>query len=185
MIFARTLFGIALATSLAALTACTTSSTTPEPSAALESALSTIVQNDEADIAAIQTLYRSWHQAVEAGDIAGYVASLDDNVRLMPPGAAPIEGAMTYAKFLEPVFATATYRIEVLQPASIQIAGDMAVAEYEYVIHLALKNPEQQITEPGALTASRTQAQYFDVLRRQANGDWRVWRHTWRASPAE
>ena len=135
------------------------------------------------DVDRIQTLYTDWRAAVENGDIPAYVASLAEDVRLLPPGAAPIVGANTYGKFLEPVFETATYRIEVVRPPSVEVIGGLAFAEYEYVIHLDLKNPDQGITEPGALTASRSQLQYFDVLKQQADGAWRVWRHTWRDSP--
>ena len=55
----------------------------------------------------------------------------------------------------------------------------IAVAEYEYVIHLDLKDASQGITEAGALTESRTEARYFDVLRKNEAGEFRVWRHTW------
>ena len=30
-----------------------------------------------------------------------------------------------------------------------------------------------------ALTASRTDARYFDVLKQNQHGQWKVWRHTW------
>ena len=134
-------------------------------------------------IAAITKLYSDWRVAVANADIPGYVRVLHDDVTLMPPGADDIVGASQYAKFLGPVFESATYEIEVISPPSVEVLGDVAVARYEYVIHLKLKNPDQGITEPGALTASRSAARYFDVLRRKPDGNWVVWRHTWNASP--
>lgn len=89
-----------------------------------------------------------------------------------------VDGVANYTKFLQPVFESATYNIEVRQAQVIDVAGDFAVAEYEYIIHLTLKNPEQPVSESGALTASRTEARYFDVLRK-IDGEWKVWRHTW------
>ena len=133
-------------------------------------------------IAAISKLYANWRTAVEAGDIAGYVKGLHDDIRMMPPGAANIVGVKQYAAFLEPVFASATYTIEIAKPAVIEVVGDVAVTEYEYVVHLHLKDPGQGISEPGALTASRTATRFFDVLRRRTDGSWAVWRHTWNAS---
>ena len=133
--------------------------------------------------AAITKLYADWRAAVEAGNIAGYVRVLHDDVIMMPPGAADVVAASSYAAFLAPVFAAATYKIEVVSPPQIEVVGELAVARYEYVIHLTLKNPDSAITEPGALTASRTAARYFDVLRRRSDGAWGVWRHTWNASP--
>lgn len=132
-----------------------------------------------ADVTAIDNLYANWRKAVESGDIPGYVAVLDSDVRLLPPGAEAIVGAANYGKFLEPVFAAATYRIEVLRMPVIEVIGDVATAEYDYVIHLDLKNPEEGVQQAGALTASRTSARYIDVLRRNEKGEWRVWRHAW------
>lgn len=137
------------------------------------------VRANDDDVRAIEALYAAWRDAVERADIPAYVSVLDPDVRLLPPGADPIVGAANYAGFLEPVFAAADYRIEVLRPPQVEVAGDMAVAEYEYVIHLALKDAGTGVTEPGALTAERTAARYFDVLRRQDDGSWGVWRHLW------
>ena len=127
----------------------------------------------------IEKLYADWRVAVEQADIPAYVESLATDVRLLPPGAEPIIGSAGYGKFLEPVFASATYKIEVNQYPLIEVVGDFAVVEYIYTIHLSLKDPDSAISEPGALTASRTRARYFDVLRKQDDGQWRIWRHTW------
>jgi ketosteroid isomerase-like protein len=132
-----------------------------------------------ADVAAIDALYASWRKAVEGADIPGYVAVLDADVRLLPPDAEAIVGAANYGKFLEPVFAGADYRIEVVRSPVIEVLGDVALAEYDYVIHLKLKNQSEGITQAGALTAERTAARYIDVLRRQADGRWAVYRHAW------
>ncbi len=138
-----------------------------------------------ADLAAIEKLYQSWRTAVQGSDIPGYVNVLHADVRLLPPGADAIQGARRYAEFLQPVFDTATYRIEVHRYPQIEVYGNTAVAEYDYTIHLSLKNPQVGIAEPGALTASATTARYFDVLRKD-NGAWRVWRHSWQTyEPAD
>ena len=135
----------------------------------------------ENDVERIEALYAGWREAVRTADIPGYVSVLHPDVRLIPPGADVIEGAAGYAKFLEPVFKDADYVIEVTAPQVITVVDDIAVAEYEYVIHLTLKNPDRGISEPGALTASRSEARYFDVLRKKADGKWSIWRHTWQA----
>ena len=137
------------------------------------------VADEASDLEAIDRLYADWRQAVESADIPGYVSVLHPEVRLLPPGAEPIVGADNYAGFLEPVFAAAVYRIEVVQPPSVEVFGDVALAEYEYVIHLQLKNAGVGVDQPGALTAERTSARYIDVLRREADGRWAVYRHAW------
>lgn len=127
----------------------------------------------------IEKLYANWREAVHTADIPGYVAVLHPEVRLIPPGADVIEGAAHYTGFLAPVFGAATYRLEVVSPPRVTVIDDIAVAEYAYVVHLTLKDPGQAVTEAGALTASRTEARYFDVLRKNSDGNWQVWRHTW------
>lgn len=131
----------------------------------------------------IERLYADYRVAVESADISAYVAALHPEVRLLPPGAGAIVGADNYAGFLKPVFEAATYQIEVLQAPTIEVLGNTATAEYVYVINLALKNPSRGISEPGALTDSRTVSRYFDVLRKGDNGDWAIWRHTWSVLP--
>ena len=131
------------------------------------------------EVKPIEELYAQWREAVATADIPSYVSVLDPDIRLIPPGADVIEGAAHYAQFLTPVFEAATYRIEVITPPMVEVLDDIAIAEYEYVIHLELKNPAQGVTEAGALTASRTEARYFDVLRKNESGEFRVWRHTW------
>ena len=145
--------------------------------------LTAIAVERNADVTEIEALYQTWRTAVEASDISGYVALLHDEVRLLPPGASAIEGAADYAAFLEPVFATATYRIDVHQHPAVDVRGNVAVAEYVYTIHLELKNPDVAVSEPGALTESSTTARYLDVLLKDA-GEWRVWRHGWQAYQA-
>jgi ketosteroid isomerase-like protein len=132
-----------------------------------------------ADVAAITALYANWRNAVESADIPGYVSVLDTNVRLLPPDAEAIVGSAGYGKFLEPVFAAADYRIEVVRSPVIEVIGDVAVAEYDYIIHLKLKNADVGVQQAGALTAERTSARYIDVLRRNAEGKWAVYRHAW------
>lgn len=143
---------------------------------------STTTSSLDADIREIEALYATWRDAVETADIPKYVSVLHPYVRLLPPGAAAIVGATNYGRFLEPVFAAADYRIEVIAPHEIEVLGDFAVAEYAYVIHLEMKADTEGIGEPGALTDARTAARYFDVLKK-VDGRWLVWRHLWNEPP--
>lgn len=135
--------------------------------------------SENADVAEIEALYVTWREAVSTGDIPKYISVVDPEVRMIPPGADVVEGAGTYEKFLQPVFEAATYKIQVDRYARVEVLGDYAIAEYDYTIYLALKDPDQKVTEPGALTASVSATRYFDVLRKSPEGRWKVWRHTW------
>jgi ketosteroid isomerase-like protein len=133
----------------------------------------------DADVTKIQALYETWREAVANADIPKYVSVLDPEVRMIPPGADVVETKANYEIFLQPVFNTASYRIQVDRYARVDVLGDYAVAEYDYTIYLTLKDPDQQVTEPGALTESVTATRYFDVLKRNPEGRWKIWRHTW------
>ena len=129
----------------------------------------------------IKELYQRWAEAVEKADIDSYVSVLHPQVKLMPPQSDPFEGKEQYRKFLEPVFSSAVYRIDVELEPEIELIGDVALAEYEYVIHMDLKDGKDSIDQEGALMASRNHNVYFDVLVRGSSGKWEVYRHTWRS----
>ena len=100
----------------------------------------------------------------------------------MPPGAPDFRGRDTYKEFLRPVFEMASYEIDPQTGFDIEILGDVAVARYDYTVRLTMKNPDAPVQE-GALTDAENKSKYFDVLRRQDDGSWKVYRHTWNAAP--
>ena len=133
------------------------------------------------DIASITALYKTWNTAVEAGDREGYLGILDDNIRMVPPGAADIIGKQAYAQFLIPVFANAQYEIVYLNDLQIEIISpDIAVARYDYIIDVTMNSDVEKITESdAALDQASNNTKYHDVLKRQTDGSWRVLRHMW------
>ena len=128
----------------------------------------------------ILNLYKTWVVAVEEGDIESYVSVLHEGVKLMPPTSEPFEGKERYKEFLKPVFTSADYEVDVKVEPSVEFLGDVAIAEYEYVIHLKLKEGQSEIDQLGALQAKRNHNAYFDVLIKNSKGKWVVYRHTWR-----
>ena len=140
---------------------------------------STAVQAD--DEAAIRALYAQWDKAVAESSISGYTAVLDDNIRLVLPGAPDVVGRDNYAAFLENVLPVAQYTLTQLGDLQLTVIGDLALTEYHKRVEMQL-NSDQGVSEPGALTANVSVNKYIDVLRRQADGSWRVYRHAWTAS---
>ncbi len=130
------------------------------------------------DVKAIEQLYADWREAVETSDIPRYLEAIHPDVRLLPPGAPAIVGRDAYGEFLKPVFAMATYKIDVDAAPAVEVMGELAVAEYTYTIHLDRKD-DSVTADGGALTASRSTSRYFDVLRKDPDGKWHVWRHGW------
>ena len=138
-------------------------------------------QDASAERRKIENLYVEYRKAVESGSLAGYLRVLHPDVRLLPPGAPAIDTAQRYGEFLKGVLSVATYTIEVNRAPEVVVVGDVAVAEYDYTVHLSRNDPEVGVTEPGALTAPATSSRYLDVLRRDPAGEWRIWRHSWQA----
>ena len=122
------------------------------------------------DIAAIQKLQADWNAAVEAGSVDGYAAVLDDDIELLPTDAETIRGIANYRAMLEGVFTTDDFRIEIAVPATIEVDGDMAWSRYDYVIHRTAKDGS------GTFSSYR---KFLDVMRRQDDGSWRVYKHIW------
>lgn len=147
--------------------------------------VSAVAENADpaADVAAIEAMYAKWRTAVETSHIPGYLDSLDDDIKMIPPGGPDVEGIKAYETFLGPVFTFASYRIEIITSAKIEVHGDWAMARYRYNIHLTMKG-EDEVAE-GGLTAQENDSKYFDVLRRQADGSWKTYIHTWNASPED
>jgi len=145
---------------------------------ALAFGASAVWADDKADISA---LYDRWDSAVHSSSIEGYTAVLDQNVRLVLPGAPDIQGRDNYAAFLQNVLPIAVYRLELLGDIDIEVFGDLAITEYHKRVEMTLQD-SKQVTEPGALNADISVNKYIDVLRRQDDGSWRVYRHAWTPS---
>lgn len=122
------------------------------------------------DIAAIEKLQADWNAAVEAGSVDGYAAVLDDDIELLPTDAETIRGIGNYRAMLHGVFTTDDFRIEIAVPATIEVDGDMAWSRYDYVIHRTAKDGS------GTFSSYR---KFLDVMRRQDDGTWRVYKHIW------
>lgn len=146
---------------------------------------SQLAQQEITDQAAVAQLYATWLSAVEEGDRQQYVDLLDENITMVPPGAADIVGREAYAKFLIPVFDNAEYKIESLGDIDIQIEGDIALARYDYIVYVSMKAGVANITDSAAaLDQMVNKSKYLDVLKRQADGGWKVLRHMWNEAPS-
>jgi ketosteroid isomerase-like protein len=110
---------------------------------------------------------------------------LDENITMVPPGATDIVGREAYATFLIPVFENAEYKIESLGDIDIQIEGDIALARYDYIVYVSMKAGVANITDSAAaLDQMVNKSKYLDVLKRQADGGWKVLRHMWNEAPS-
>ena len=135
------------------------------------------MKNDSADDKkAIQELYQTWDIAVHSGDRDGYVALLDENIRMVPPGAKDVIGRDAYAEFLIPVFQYGKYEIVPRGDLEINVLGDIALTRYDYLVKVYEGATKMQ---DGALTQESNDMKYSVVLRRQEDGTWKVLLHMW------
>jgi ketosteroid isomerase-like protein len=128
----------------------------------------------EEDIAAIRALQDTWNQAVEAGSVEGYLGVLDVNIELLPTDAPPINGTTGYRGMLEGVFSSDTFDIEVVDRGTITVDGDIGYARYDYIIH---RTPIVAAGEESETVSSYRK--FLDIMRRQEDGSWRVYKHIW------
>jgi len=133
----------------------------------------------DTDLIKIEELYKSWNSAVEASNIDGYVASLDENITLLPPGGPILNGKENYRKFLGPVFESATYKLEE-KGSDIEIVGDLAIVRKRTVVYLTFKEGVENISSGGALQENVTDSNYLDILHRQDDGSWKCLVHSWK-----
>lgn len=131
----------------------------------------------------ILNVYRTWNQAVEAGDREGYLSILHNEIRMVPQSAPDIVGIEAYGEFLIPVFENASYRIIKLSDWDIEfISNDIAQVRYDYIIEVIIKSETEIITDSkAALSKLSNNLKYNDLVVRDNDGRWKVLRHMWNA----
>ena len=58
---------------------------------------------------------------------------------------------------------------------TIEVEGNMAYARYDYIIHTT-SIPSDSIQTTTTVSSYR---KFLDVMRRQSDGSWRVYKHIW------
>jgi uncharacterized protein (TIGR02246 family) len=155
-----TIFALVAAALL--FTACTP--TEPEPAAEAPDKAEV-----EAAIGVVRDLYVA---ATNAGD-APSIAKLytDDGVR-MPPNMLAEVGKEAIQAGLQAEFDKFNTNLTVTTQ-EIEVGGDLAFGRGSYAITLTAKAGGQTVEDAG---------KWMNVLRRQADGSWKIARHTWNSN---
>lgn len=127
------------------------------------------------DSSDILQLYRALSRAVEAGDVNGVMSVMDDSITVLVPGAPPIQGAAAYRTGLIPMFSTAEYRLRLAPPRRLQVAGPWAFVHYVGTF--------ASVPKAGGDSAQAA-LRYVDILRRQRDGSWRLFLHSFQNDAA-
>ena len=129
--------------------------------------------------AAIEKLYEQWRNAVENSSITGYVDVLHNDISLRPPGVTGLDGKQNYATFLEPVFASAIYDIQIDSVPTVTLLGSSAIVEYDYTITRTVVDESVTELAAGALQGTTSSAHYIDIVALDEAGHWKVRLHSW------
>ena len=121
--------------------------------------------SNTADSLAIVQLREQFSAAVNSGDIEGLVATVDSSLVVMPPDGDELLGPEGLRSFLGPSFEQ--FRWEATYPSvELNVAGDWAFNRGSYQLTL--------VPREGDGGPIRSEGKRLWILRRQADGSWRI-----------
>lgn len=126
-----------------------------------------------ADMAAIEQLHRCDAAAAKKGDLATLAELWTDDAVALPPGEPPVIGIDAIRKWLaksQPDSSAVEVIDYVLDFKEVRIVGDEAI---EWGRTSVVLRPR------GATSTMRASGNLMRVLKRQADGSWRVSRSVW------
>jgi uncharacterized protein (TIGR02246 family) len=121
------------------------------------------------DSDAIRAVHQEYRDAWLAGDATRVMATLTPDAVLLPSGLAPIEGEQAIRRFWWPGGPPTT--IEAFEVTVDEVAGQGDIACARGWDHLRFRT--------GAEPAVSQHSTYLDVVRRGADGRWRISRRMW------
>jgi uncharacterized protein (TIGR02246 family) len=126
------------------------------------------------DVAAIRATDSVFASAVGAGDAAGVAALYLPDAHLLPPTAAAIEGREGIQQFFAGLLGAYHVTIAV-NSDEIEGREDLAYARGHYTLDGAPK--------AAGAPPLREEGKFLEVLRRQADGTWRLAADMWSPNP--
>lgn len=102
-----------------------------------------------------------WVAAVAERDIEGIMALYAEDVRVMPPGASPLDGHEAVRAYWSQLLDIPGFELQIT-PVAVAGSGEMAVAVGSW--QLAFDGPEGRVEDRGS---------FMDVWRREGE-DWQV-----------
>lgn len=124
-----------------------------------------------ADKAAVDAVRNHEQAALNAGNIDSVLLVYADDVEMMAPGAPAARGVAAVRELSNAMLADATPSVNYTS-SSVEIAGDIAIDRYTGTFTLTPKSG-------GAATIETIKG--LHVLRRQADGSWKIIQDVWNA----
>ncbi len=145
----RAVLAIAVAVGLSA---CTPPAPAPAPDTSAE------------DLAAINAVRDAWAAAFAAGDAAALAALYTNDAARMNPGEPTVSGPAAIQAGFEQMFSEATASNDI-RPEMTDVSGDWGFDSGTYTSTVTPKAGGEAMTESG---------RYLVVLRKQADGSWKI-----------
>ena len=128
------------------------------------------------DLAEAEAVEEQWRRVIatfEDGDVDAFMALTTKDVVLMPPGGSTLSGREAARPLMEDFFGTFAIEIERLSMEEIVVAGEWAFVRDTYVSSLTPKSGGETV---------RARGKNVWILRRQADGSWKVASNMWNSS---
>jgi len=127
------------------------------------------------DEAAIRAVDAAWERGATAGDGNAVAALYSSDATLLPPGEDSYKGEAA-KKYWMDYFGSYAGPTK-LSTASVEGRGDLAVAVGTYKMTMTEK-------KPGAKPLPTEDGKYIEVLKKQADGSWKLVYDIWNLNPA-
>jgi uncharacterized protein (TIGR02246 family) len=125
------------------------------------------------DEAAIRAIDANWAKAATAGDPNAVAALYTADATLFPPGQASVQGDAA-KEFWTGFFSTMAVQAE-LSPKAVEGRGDLAYSTGTYRLTMTPK-------KPGSKALPTEEGKYVEILKKQADGSWKIVHDIWNAS---
>jgi len=125
--------------------------------------------DDEADIAAINELYKQATLACSKGDVELYLSLFTEDAVVMATEFPALIGKEKLRPVFEGLFSL--FNLELPYTVNeVKVHGDWAFARSSFNYSMTLKE--------GGETTTRT-GKELDILKRQTDGSWKIYRECW------
>lgn len=124
-----------------------------------------------ADREAIEAVGEQYRDRVLAGDWDGVAALFHADAVLLPPNQPEASGRGAIRDALEPEPGTAFTGFSV-RTDEVEGRGDLAYSRGVYGLEVTIETPDGRIVQ-------EDEGKWLAILRRDANGSWLIYRHTW------
>lgn len=133
----------------------------------------------QAQTTALKQRHQAWVEAVNSGDLEGWVAIVTEDIVWIPPGQTVIEGRAALAEWLRPFLEAYEYEYATTGQA-VWVVGERALEQSDYVSQLRSRGGGEALEHVGSYVALWRweegrwyMERYVDVSGMALSDEWR------------